>query len=80
MEAADLYLFRDPDRRLEDRVLDFLCLICGAKGMPGVRGTVPTICLAPGQESQDEYRIGKALLDRGWCSSIEVDKGPDSDT
>lgn len=76
VEAADLYLYRDPDRRLEDRVLDFLCLICGAKGMPGVRGTVPTICLAAGQETPDEYRIGKALLERGWCSSIEVEEGP----
>jgi hypothetical protein len=73
VEAADLYLFRDPDRRLEDRVLDFLCLICGAKGMPGLQGIKPSIELAPSQSQQDEYRIGKSLLDRGWCSSIEVE-------
>ena len=39
-----------------------------------MRGTVPTLDLAPGQEPEDEYRIGKALLERGWCSSIEVEK------
>ena len=64
-ETADLYLFRDPDRRLEDRVLDFLCLICGAKGLPHLRGKHPSIELPPGQETPDELRIERTLLERG---------------
>jgi hypothetical protein len=72
--AAHLYLFRDPDRRLEDRVLDFVCLLCAAKGLPALEGTRPTIELAEGQRAPDEYRIGRALLDRGWCEAIEVER------
>ena len=72
---AELYLFRDPVRRLEDRVLDFLCLLCGARGLPQLRGSTPAMELAPGQGTPDEYRIGKTLLERGWCASLEVRPG-----
>lgn len=69
--TADLYLYGDPDRRLEDRVLDFVCLICGARNMPGAREARLSLQAAPGQDEPDEFRIGKALLDKGWCSSLE---------
>ena len=72
LDATYLYLFRDPDRRLEDRVLDFVCLLCAARGLPALEGTRPSIALADGQPHLDEYRIGRALLDRGWCESVEV--------
>jgi len=73
-ETAHLYLIRDPDRRLEDRVLDFLCLLCAAKGLPVLEGTCPEIELATPPTAPDEYRIGRALLDRGWCESIEIER------
>lgn len=76
LDAAYLYLFRDPDRRLEDRVLDFVCLLCAAKGLPALEGTCPEIELAEGQTPPDEYRIGRTLLERGWCEGIEVEKQP----
>jgi hypothetical protein len=65
--AADLYLYPDPDRRLEDRVLDFICMISGARKMPKARRDNLRLELASGEIEPDEYRIGKALLDRGWC-------------
>jgi hypothetical protein len=68
--TADLHLYGDPDRRLEDRVLDFVCLICGARNMPETRQVRLSLQAAPGQDEPDEFRIGKALLDKGWCSSI----------
>ena len=74
LDAAYLYLFRDPDRRLEDRVLDFVCLLCAAKGLPALEGTRPKVELASGQTAPDEYRIGRALLDRGWCEGVEVER------
>jgi len=72
-DTAYLYLIRDPDRRLEDRVLDIVCLMCAAKGLPALEGTRPQVELASGQIAPDEYRIGRALLDRGWCGAIEVE-------
>jgi hypothetical protein len=69
--VADLYLYGDPDRRLEDRVLDFVCLICGARNMPEAREARPRMEIAPGEAEPDEYRIGRALLEMGWCAKIE---------
>ncbi|MBC8451249.1 MAG: hypothetical protein H8D72_00920 [Planctomycetes bacterium] len=72
--TAHLYLIRDPDRRLEDRVLDFLCLLCAAKGLPALEGTCPEIELDQPEAAPDEYRIGRTLLERGWCEAIEIEK------
>jgi len=69
---AHLYLYGDPDRRLEDRVLDFVCLICGTRSMPEARQARPRLEIAPGEAEPDEYRIGRALLEKGWCSDLEV--------
>lgn len=71
-QAAMLFILKDSDRRLEDRVLDFLCLLCAAKALPALQGRLPHIELAPGQIKPDEYRIGRTLLRRGWCQSIEI--------
>ena len=71
-EAATLFIFKDLGRRLEDRVLDFLCLLCATKALPAFQGHLPQIELAPKQPKPDEYRIGRTLLRRGWCQSIEI--------
>lgn len=71
---VQLHIVRDPLLRLEERVLDFLALLSAARHLPFLGGSNPTIELAPGQQAFDEYRIGRALVKRGWCQSIDPEK------
>lgn len=73
-ELAQLHIVMDPHRRLEERVLDFLALLSAARDLSIVNGSNPAIELAPGQRVFDEYRIGRALIKKGWCKSINPEK------
>jgi len=72
--TAQLHILRDPLLRLEERVLDFLALLSAARQLDFLRGASPAIDLAPGQQVFDEFRIGRALVKRGWCHSIDPER------
>lgn len=72
--TAQLHILRDPLLRLEERVLDFLALLSAARQLSFLSGASPAIELAPGQQVFDEFRIGRALVKRGWCQSIDPER------
>lgn len=72
--AAQLHIFRDPSLRLEERVLDFLALVSVMHDLPCLAGSTPLVELAEGQALNDEYRIGRALVKRGWCEALKPER------